>query len=54
MFTLGFCNDSPGLLAAGGAAGSVTVWDVRASRQVLERWPELAPPGSADAPDEQE
>ena len=39
MFTLGFCQDAPHLLAAGGAKGTVSVWDVR--RAVGARYPQF-------------
>jgi WD40 repeat protein len=42
VFSMGFSPDAPALLAAGGAEGGVTVWDVRASQQVMESWPGLA------------
>ncbi len=39
---MGFSADAPYLLAVGGAAGSVSVWDVRASRTASQAFPALA------------
>ena len=38
LFTVGFCADAPGMLAAGGAKGTVAVWDVTATAAVQRRW----------------
>ena len=37
-FTAGFCQDAPWLLAAGGAMGTVAVWDLMTSAAVTSRY----------------
>ncbi len=37
-FTAGFCQDAPWLLAAGGAMGTVAVWDIMTSTAVTSRY----------------
>ena len=37
-FTAGFCQDAPWLLAAGGAMGTVAVWDIMTSAAVTSRY----------------
>jgi periodic tryptophan protein 1 len=37
-FTAAFCSDAPWLLAAGGAAGTVAVWDVLTNAAVSNRY----------------
>ena len=37
-FTAAFCQEAPWLLAAGGAAGTVVVWDVLTSAPVANRY----------------
>lgn len=37
-FTAGFCRDAPWLLAAGGAGGTVAVWDIMTSTAVTARY----------------
>ena len=37
-FTAGFCQDAPWLLAAGGAMGTVAVWDIMTSAAVTARY----------------
>ena len=37
-FTAGFCQDASWLLAAGGAAGTVAVWDIMTSTAVSSRY----------------
>lgn len=43
VFTMGFSQDAPYLLAVGGAMGSVIVWDIRANQDVVRKFPQLLP-----------
>eukprot|EP00955_Chlamydomonas_euryale_P010405 111758-Chlamydomonas_euryale.AAC.8 len=45
VFAASFCGQAGYLLACGGAAGSVTVWDMRLVKGATQRWPQLAKMG---------